>query len=47
MSTLTDDIKTFLALHHRVAELSAVDRERYEALRVRVQALLQLPANAR
>ncbi len=47
MSTLTDDIKTFLALHHRATELSTAERDRYEALRVRVQAALQLPADKR
>lgn len=47
MSTITDDIKTFLALHHRVAQLSPAEREQYEALRVRVQAALQQPADKR
>ena len=41
MATLTEDIKTFLALHHRVASLSDQERALYEALRERVQAALQ------
>ena len=44
MSTLTEDIKTFLTLHHRAAKLDEAERAQYEALRVRVQAALQLPA---
>ena len=44
MSTLTEDIQKFLALHHRAAMLDDVERARYEALRERVQSALQLPA---
>ena len=44
MSTLTEDIQTFLKLHHRVARLTEPERVQYEALRLRVQAALQLPA---
>lgn len=43
MSTLTEDIRTFLSLHHRVAHLTEPERAQYEALRVQVQAALQLP----
>jgi hypothetical protein len=43
MNTLTEDIRTFLALHHRAASLTDPERVQYEALRVRVQAALQLP----
>jgi hypothetical protein len=41
MATLTDDIKTFLSLHHRVASLTEEERALYDALRERVQAALQ------
>lgn len=41
MATLTEDIKTFLALHHRVTSLSAEERALYDSLRERVQAALQ------
>lgn len=44
MSTLTEDIQTFLSLHHRAAKLNAAERAQYEVLRERVQAALQLPA---
>lgn len=44
MSTLTEDIQTFLALHHRAAHLSAEERSIYEALRQRVAAALQQPS---
>lgn len=43
MSTLTEDIQTFLSLHHRVARLNPTERTQYEALRERVQTALQLP----
>ena len=43
MSTLTEDIQTFLSLHHRVARLNERERAQYEELRLRVQAALQLP----
>ena len=41
MSTVADDIKTFLALHHRLALLSAVELQHYETLKGRIQAALQ------
>ena len=41
MATLTEDIKTFLALHHRVGSLTQEERAVYDALRERVQAALQ------
>ncbi len=41
MATLTEDIKTFLALHHRVGSLNEEERARYDELRERVQAALQ------
>ncbi|MDP2270613.1 MAG: hypothetical protein Q8N23_13330 [Archangium sp.] len=47
MSTVADDIKTFLALHHRLALLSAAERQQYETLKERVQAALQQPAGER
>lgn len=49
MATLTEDIKTFLALHHRVGTLNDEERALYEALRERVQAALQQlpPVSAR
>lgn len=43
MATLTEDIRTFLSLHHRVVTLNVEERARYDALRERVQAALQLP----
>lgn len=45
MATLTEDIKTFLSLHHRVTSLTEEERSLYDTLRERVQAALQqLPA---
>ena len=44
MSTLTEDIQTFLTLHHRAAKLNEAERAQYEELRLRVQTALQLPA---
>lgn len=43
MSTLTEDIQTFLALHHRAHSLTVEERATYEALRARVASALQQP----
>lgn len=43
MSTLTEDIQTFLSLHHRAPQLNPAERAQYEELRLRVQVALQMP----
>jgi hypothetical protein len=47
LPTITEDIARFLALHHRLAELTPEERAEYDALRRKVVAAMQSPEAAK